>query len=84
MMIRKLPEPLARAVQATLDDWKSKNKVQRLGARDRSLWTGADEGKWLGWLGIVDQQLKNRQKFQSIAEQIRVAGFTQAALLGMA
>jgi transaldolase/glucose-6-phosphate isomerase len=82
-MIEKLPEPLAKAVQATLDDWKSNNKVQRLWARDASLWTGADEGKWLGWLGIVDEQLKNRLKFQNLAEEIRVAGFRQAVLLGM-
>jgi transaldolase / glucose-6-phosphate isomerase len=82
-MIDKLPEPLAKAVRATLDDWKANNKVARLWARDASLWTNADEDKWLGWLGIVEEQLKNRQSFQKIAEEIRGAGFTQAALLGM-
>ena len=56
-MIDKLPEPLAKAVKATLEDWKSSNKVQGLWARDASLWTNADEGKWLGWLGIVDEQV---------------------------
>jgi transaldolase / glucose-6-phosphate isomerase len=52
-VIDKLPEPLA----ATLEDWESSNKVQGLWARDASLWTDADEGKWLGWLGIVDEQV---------------------------
>ncbi|MGA8012589.1 MAG: hypothetical protein WB949_09200, partial [Candidatus Acidiferrales bacterium] len=82
-MIDKLPEPLATAVKATLDDWKANNKVQRLWARDASLWTNTDEGKWLGWLGIVEEQLAKRQSFQVIAEEIRAAGFKQAVLLGM-
>ena len=82
-MIDNLPEPLSKAVKATLEDWKVNNKVSRLWARDASLWTNADEGKWLGWLGIVDEQLKNRQTFQQVAEEIRGAGFTHAVLLGM-
>jgi transaldolase / glucose-6-phosphate isomerase len=82
-MIDKFPEPLANAVKATLEDWKANNKVQRLWARDASLWTNADEGKWLGWLGIVEEQLKNRQSFSKVAQEIRDAGFTHAALLGM-
>jgi transaldolase / glucose-6-phosphate isomerase len=55
-MIDKLPEPLAKAVQTTLEDWKSNNKVQRLRAHDASLGTHADEGKWPRWLEIVDEQ----------------------------
>jgi transaldolase / glucose-6-phosphate isomerase len=82
-MIDKLPDPLAKAVRATLDDWKANNKIARLWARDASLWTNADEGKWLGWLGIVEEQLKNRESFSKIAQEIRGAGFTHAALLGM-
>ena len=82
-MIDKLPEPLAKAVKATLEDWKANNKVARLWSRDASLWTNADEGKWLGWLGIVEEQLKNRESFSKVAQEIRGAGFTHAALLGM-
>ncbi len=82
-MTDKLPEPLAKAVKATLEDWKANNKVQRLWARDASLWTNTDEGKWLGWLGIVEEQLAKRQSFRDIAEEIRAAGFKQAVLLGM-
>jgi len=78
-----LPAPLAQAVKATLDDWKVNNKVQRLWARDASLWTNADEGKWLGWLDIVQQQISRSETFQKIAAEIRGAGFTHAVLLGM-
>src|SRR5579863_8855346 len=79
----KMPDDLARAVQATIDDWKSNNKVQRLWARDASLWTNADESKWLGWLGITEEEIANRDQFKKIADEIRSAGFKQAVLLGM-
>jgi transaldolase/glucose-6-phosphate isomerase len=82
-MIETLPAPLAQAVKATLEDWKSNNKVQRLWARDASLWTNTDESKWLGWLGIVDEQIKNLDNFKKLAQEIRGAGFTHAVLLGM-
>ena len=62
-MIEKFPEALAKAVKATLEDWKASNKVQRLWAHDASLWTNADEGKWLGWLGIVEEQIGETEKF---------------------
>jgi len=78
-----LPQPLAQAVKATLDDWKAGNKVQRLWSRDASLWTDSDESKWLGWLGIVREQIADSQRFQKIAAEIRAAGFTHAVLLGM-
>ncbi len=82
-MIDTLPEPLAKAVKATLEDWKSNKKVQRLWGRDASLWTNADEAKWLGWLGIVDEQIENLDSFKKVAQEIRGAGFTHAVLLGM-
>ena len=31
--------------------------TRRLWAGDASLWTGSDEASWIGWLGIVEQQL---------------------------
>jgi transaldolase/glucose-6-phosphate isomerase len=78
-----LAEDLARAVKATLEDWKANNKVQRLWARDPSLWTGKDEGQWLGWLGVAGEQVTNLDRFMKIAQEIRSAGFTHALLLGM-
>jgi len=78
-----LPGVLAQAVKATLEDWKTHDKVQRLCARDASLWSNTDESKWLGWLGIVEEQIADLQRFQRIAEEIRAAGFKQAVLLGM-
>jgi glucose-6-phosphate isomerase len=82
-MIDTLPAPLAKAVKATLEDWKTNNKVQRLWARDASLWTNTDEAKWLGWLGIVEEQISKLESFRKVAAEIRGAGFTHAVLLGM-
>jgi transaldolase/glucose-6-phosphate isomerase len=79
----QLPGNLDGAVQAALADWTSNNKVQRLWAKDASLWTNTDEGQWLGWLDIVQKQLAQKQQFTSLAEEIRAAGFTHLLLLGM-
>jgi transaldolase / glucose-6-phosphate isomerase len=79
----KLPGDLATAVKAALADWTSNNKVKRLWARDASLWTNSDEAKWLGWLGITEEQSAQIAQFQKLAADIRDAGFTHAALLGM-
>jgi transaldolase / glucose-6-phosphate isomerase len=78
-----LPEELSRAVRATLDDWKAHDKVKRLWARDASLWTSDDESKWLGWLGITEDQIAHVDQFRKIAQEMRSAGFTHAVLLGM-
>ena len=79
----KMPQDLAAAVQATLDDWKTREKARRLWRGDASLWTGADEANWLGWMGISDDQLAHLQHLQGIAEEVRTAGFKHALLLGM-
>jgi transaldolase/glucose-6-phosphate isomerase len=81
----RMPADLLKAVQATIDDWKANNsdKVKRLWARDASLWTNSDESKWLAWLGITEDQIANRSRFAQLVEDVRSAGFTHAALLGM-
>jgi transaldolase/glucose-6-phosphate isomerase len=79
----KLPQNLAAAVKATLDDWKTNGKVKRLWARDASLWTNTDEANWLGWLTIADDEIAHSRDFKQIADEIRQTGFTHAVLLGM-
>ncbi len=78
-----LPGDLAQSVKGTLEDWKKNNKVKRLWAHDASLWTNKDEGNWLGWLGIVDEQIAHNADFKKIADEIHNAGFTHLVLLGM-
>ena len=78
-----LPGGLAQSVKATLEDWKKNNKVKRLWARDASLWTNKDEANWLGWLGIVEEQIAHDADFKKIAGEIHKEGFTHLVLLGM-
>jgi transaldolase/glucose-6-phosphate isomerase len=79
----KLPQNLATAVKATLEDWKTNQKMKRLWARDASLWTNEDEASWLGWLTVADDDVAHGRDFKQIADEIRQAGFTHAVLLGM-
>ena len=78
-----LPSQIAEAVTAALHDWDTHDKTRKLWARDASLWTGADEDKWLGWLSIVTEQQKNATRFTKFAEEVEDAGFSHALLLGM-
>jgi transaldolase / glucose-6-phosphate isomerase len=79
----KLPEEIEKDVKAALEDWRKEGKVRRLWAADASLWTEEDEAKWLGWLGIVDQQLKGVAQLQSFADDVKRAEFKDVLLLGM-
>ena len=80
---RTLPADLDAAVSATLHEWTEQGRIERLWARDAALWTGADEAAWLGWLGIVDDQLVRIGDLERIAEDVRRASFTHVLLLGM-
>ncbi len=79
----RLPSELDGAVRAALREWAETGKVRRLWARDAALWTGADEGKWLGWLSVADDQLAHIDHLRRVAEEVKSAGFTHALLLGM-
>src|SRR5213593_2717364 len=78
-----LPDELATAVKDTLADWSSNRKIQRLWEGDASLWTGADESKWLGWLTIVEEQEQSIRRFTNFAAEVKDAQFSHLLLLGM-
>ena len=79
----KVPADLEPAVQATMKEWAAGAKVARLWQRDASLWTGADEASWLGWLSVVGEQRARLADFRRLAEDARGGGFRHALLLGM-
>jgi glucose-6-phosphate isomerase len=78
-----LPNDLENAVKAAGKKWDSSRNTERLWNKDASLWTNTDEGKWLGWLDIVDQQLSSVSKFKALAAEVCEDGFTHMLLLGM-
>jgi transaldolase/glucose-6-phosphate isomerase len=78
-----LPGDLTAEVKAELKAWAGGAKVRRLWARDASLWTSADEGRRLGWLGTTDDQLAHTDHLRQAAESVKAGGFAHAVLLGM-
>ena len=78
-----LPDADRKAVDETLDDWEKNRKVARLWKRDATLWTNSDESKWMGWLGISEDQIAHIQPLLDLQKEIQREGYTHALLLGM-
>ncbi|TDR90011.1 bifunctional transaldolase/phosoglucose isomerase [Enterovirga rhinocerotis] len=74
---------LAGEVEALAETWRAGGTIRRLWAKDASVWTGADEAKWLGWLDIVVREQANLAAYKALAEEVRREGFTDALVLGM-
>src|SRR6266702_6637340 len=76
-----LPAPLGQAVTRELAAWQADDRIARLCGRDASMWTGGDEGRWLGWLDILDrmqQTLGSLAGFRTDAQR-----YGHVLLLGM-
>ncbi len=71
------------AVAAELKKRSASGDTRRLWARDKSLWTGKDENKWLGWLDIAEREVADRQTYDAFQRWVRESGFRDAVLLGM-
>ena len=78
---------LEKSLQGEVDklakDWGADGKLRRLYQHDASLWSGHDEDKWLGWLDVVETQLRNLDRLTALADDVRSAGFRDTVLLGM-
>ena len=72
-----------KPVKDGLNTLKTMKFNTRLWAQDAKLWTGEDEDKWLGWLNIVQEQIKNQPQFDKLSQTIKERKFTHAVLLGM-
>ena len=66
-----LPENLAAEVKSSLEEWRRQGKVRQLWARNAALWTGSDEGNWLGWLGIIEDQLAHSDYLKNMADEVK-------------
>src|SRR5262249_11172300 len=58
-------------------------KLRRLHHREAGLWTGRDEDKWLGWVDVVEAQLRNLDRLTALSDDVCSVGFHDAVLLGM-
>lgn len=78
-----LPSGLKSRVRDSLARWDHDRVIERLWAGDASLWTGADEARWLGWLRIFDESRRHLDQLLQLSDEIRTEGFRRVLLLGM-
>jgi transaldolase/glucose-6-phosphate isomerase len=71
----------AHALASAEADWTARGNVARMWARDKTLWTGADEDKWLGWLDIVERERRDLAAFDALARE--AANYHDVVLIGM-
>jgi glucose-6-phosphate isomerase len=58
--------------------------VERIWARDPTVWTGADEGDWLGWLDEPQRMLEQLDEVLEFANEVVSAGaIDDVVVLGM-
>lgn len=71
------------AIATETEAWRREGRIRRLWAGDKTLWTGADEDRWGGWLEIVGDELRDLNELDDFARTVREGGFTDVVLLGM-
>jgi transaldolase / glucose-6-phosphate isomerase len=72
---------MAKAIEKSSEEWRSSAKVRRLWHKDKSVWTGDDEQKWLGWLTSAGKA--DIADYEDFAERVKGQKFTDAVVLGM-
>ncbi len=72
---------LAKAVEKSSEDWRASAKIRRLWQKDKSVWTGTDEDKWLGWL--TSAAAADVADYEDFAQRVKGQKFTDAVVLGM-
>ena len=80
-MTPALPAALQKSVEAELEAWRAGGHIRRLWAKDASLWTGQDEGAWIGWLEVTEQQLTQVPPYRQLAVESKQ--YDHVMLLGM-
>ncbi len=78
-----IAEPLRGELQVAADAWDAARNTARLWRRDASLWTDADESRWLGWLSAADDFAREIGELQAFSTELRAEGVRHVLLLGM-
>ena len=78
-----LPESLTNKVRQRLVAYREQGVVRRIWDRDPSVWSNADEDRWLGWLTLPMQDRDGVARIVTFASEIRAEGTTDVVLLGM-
>jgi transaldolase/glucose-6-phosphate isomerase len=76
-----LGDGLGKAVAKSTEEWRAGAKVRRLWQRDKTVWTGTDEDKWLGWLDSAAKA--DIADYEDYANRVKGQRFSDAVVLGM-
>jgi len=76
-----LPGSIGKAVEKSTEEWRASAKIRRLWQKEKSVWTGDDEDKWLGWLNSAAKA--DIADYEDYAERVKGERFTHAVVLGM-
>ena len=77
------PGPLTEALVEAVALAAKEGWPRRLWAKDETLWTGGDEGRWLGWLEAANGGAIDFADLDALAADAKSGGFTHVLLLGM-
>ena len=72
---------IAKAVEKGAEEWRASAKIRRLWQKDKSVWTGDDENKWLGWLTSAAEA--DISDYEDFAQRVKGQIFSDAVVLGM-
>jgi len=72
---------IEKAVEKCTEEWRASAKIRRLWQNDKSVWTGEDENKWLGWLNSAAKA--DIADYEDYAKRVKGQHFTDAVVLGM-
>ena len=76
-----LGDGISKAVEKSTEDWRASAKIRRLWQKDKSVWTGDDENKWLGWLN--SPAAADVADYEDFARRVKGQNFSDAVVLGM-
>jgi transaldolase/glucose-6-phosphate isomerase len=78
-----LPDSLSIKVRQRIAALHEQEVVRRIWDRDPSVWSNADEARWLGWLTLPTQDRDGVASLVQFANEIKAEGMTDTVLLGM-
>jgi transaldolase/glucose-6-phosphate isomerase len=79
----KLPAEIEKDAKALSERWRANGTIRALWQRDASVWTGADESKWLGWLDVVAREQSDTARYVAFSGWVKSKNFTDVVVLGM-
>src|SRR5882757_3364614 len=76
-----LGSSIGKAVEKHTEGWRASAKIRRLWQHDKSVWSGTDENKWLGWLNSA--AAADVADYEDFSQKVKGQNFTDAVVLGM-